>query len=1407
MNIKFRNAHKPTYKIISSILALMLVVTGLGTWYGSSNADNEVEAVTDDQIARVDALENKVVMAADFYDYYYDDQITGSSNSTTYTQGETGGLSTQGSPYVQWREFIKQQDYLYPLYLGGYWIDYQIDDYADAGSYSKCYAQYSQIANLVDFSNFYWAFNLAQRTDKDNSEGDPDKVMNIAISGLVDENLKNGNIYTIDGKPLVYFDADSMKNEVITLTGISASGYTPNFSYNATKGYINTLTITGANNSNTVSFSSEKSDDKNTYLKVEFSGWTVLPSTVTVNYTSGTTSGTYTLNNSNGEFKLDISNSTFSKKALGDVTSVNNFPFYLNKTDSNSDGKIDSYVYEFDSTNSEHVVYIDKNTGKLSESHAKDSSSNVYAIANGYPTNESGYPESSNANGFYPFNKNTNTSSTAIKRAGYNYGFGAKFNIEFNVSDNGKDLLGNDQVFTFTGDDDVWIYVDDVLVLDMGGDHTTAKGTINFNTGDWTVETGVIEAYKVAGLTSDYGANGNANQLNASLKANSTVSSGNLSTIGNSGSNWWKGKDHVITMFYMERGMLESNLKLSFNFTPISNENALTVEEKTNFDNVNSALKAQTKTVADKDVFNYTISNAGTDAGDVDNSGIVFPTYSDINRVNTEASTTPTTTLASSTGVETTSKEYYVYFKPNDSWLAVWDGSQPGFGAYFYKGSENEFHMLESVGNNVYRIAVEMDSDLNPIYSNIIFVRIKPGETTLGTSWGNVGGQTADLSLPNPSGESAKYFYDMSSYSTTTGATDTYWTTSSTYPASIDNQITIYPTFGEKFVPNGTASTPLKNVAFVLTDPFASSELTGITNTNGVFNLLYGEAATFKSQFSEDSTMTVVQDANLYKITNNTLGKDEDDISKYHQSTYGTSGRTVSKYYNTTVKAVDKNDEAVNVTNNSTYKYANISDDTSAVQITQTFTNTVKVGDLIIEKTLKNPGETTETFKFILTLSELFGDTSGASVDISSLVYEVYDSTVTNYYGTTAKRTGTGSTIEIAANEVAVIKSIPVGTKYTISEQSNDYTPTFSNTEGYIVEDTYTTDTSGNITGATTNNTVSVSNDRKTNSLTIKKVVTGSGAVDGDTFTVAVVLTRPSGTNVDLRNYINTSNIQYNVGAALSSSSTNDSTEYTISFSVKKDSSVVIPNIPVGTTYKVTETIAQGYTPSYTPNQSGTITASTGTVTTQIVTITNTKKASTKASLTIEKYIDKLYYASDDNPHGFGDNYSFVKGNDTTNDVHGYEQYTQAEQSFIFKIEKYDSSKELVGTAYTVLKFPKMNSNANVTVDGTKYNYKALQKIQVEVGYTYVITEVTDGLSWRYEFKSDDIAVTNATAGGEAINVTSNTTALNGVSVTYSTTSANAQSATAKFYNARTTASQTIESDQSSITNHIKPES
>ena len=203
-----------------------------------------------------------------------------------------------------------------------------------------------------------------------------------------------------------------------------------------------------------------------------------------------------------------------------------------------------------------------------------------------FNSGESGY-------GFLPFNNNTINHTGEDVRNDLNYGFGMALSVDFTVPKDGK-IDDQDVTFTFTGDDDVWIYIDGKLVVDLGGDHKDASCTLNFANNSTTYATG-LNSKSVTSASSVY-------SLTDVMKGST------------------KNTVHKLQMFYMERGLIESNLQVEFSFTPVDNK--LTTTKTVNTVNVNDGIK---DAVAAADSFTFTNVNNGS--GNTDHSPLGSKEY------------------------------------------------------------------------------------------------------------------------------------------------------------------------------------------------------------------------------------------------------------------------------------------------------------------------------------------------------------------------------------------------------------------------------------------------------------------------------------------------------------------------------------------------------------------------------------------------------------------------------------------------------------------------------------------------------------------------------------------------------------------------------------------------------------
>ena len=304
-----------------------------------------------------------------------------------------------------------------------------------------------------------------------------------------------------------------------------------------------------------------------------------------------------------GRVAIDMLSHTFGEDGFPQViyndNSDNDPPFsrlFKENYDSNGNGKHDdigdvekwdaNHLLQFDPVTGyysyssfENYAYFDKTTGDFK----------VYKDALGTPSEENAYFYQ--RGNFLPFNdikpgrfsKNKNLydkygaelvdsdwGKKLYKPTGeIDYNFGMHVGAKFSQPKNG---LVNEMAMTyeFTGDDDLWIYIDGVLVLDMGGVHDARNGSINFATGE-------IKIDKIKNADESYYRKNPDGSYTTTIKK--MFEKAEKSTEGFEGNTFKNFTNHTFDMFYMERGAGASNLEMKFNL-PIIPADTVIVEKQ-----------------------------------------------------------------------------------------------------------------------------------------------------------------------------------------------------------------------------------------------------------------------------------------------------------------------------------------------------------------------------------------------------------------------------------------------------------------------------------------------------------------------------------------------------------------------------------------------------------------------------------------------------------------------------------------------------------------------------------------------------------------------------------------------------------------------------------------------------------
>lgn len=318
---------------------------------------------------------------------------------------------------------------------------------------------------------------------------------------------------------------------------------------------------------------------------------------------------------------------TNSKNAkLGDVYNNVAFPF-TKKQIFDEDKGVDYWYFDSQDT----TLYLKQDTKQdqyflKSSTDEREKSCNLKSDSSLKTIKKDG--KDVNSYGYFPFNE---TAKPGVFST-YNYGFGTKLQMDFTLTDDGmvktEKADGTTEKtsikFFFSGDDDVWVFIDGKLALDVGGAHGKVSGLLEF--GETSDGKNSVTAYvsKVKkGGTSNSDQNGNSvKSVRYNGEPISFSAQGTTLTFD-------KGQKHTLTMYYMERGMWESNMAVAFNF-PDNNE--LQVQKEVDLKNVTDDDFKNCFT--GQKIFNFTIQNQATHYGEKE---AAKPNPSDTEKVNLTA--------------------------------------------------------------------------------------------------------------------------------------------------------------------------------------------------------------------------------------------------------------------------------------------------------------------------------------------------------------------------------------------------------------------------------------------------------------------------------------------------------------------------------------------------------------------------------------------------------------------------------------------------------------------------------------------------------------------------------------------------------------------------------------------------
>ncbi len=743
-----------------------------------------------------------------------------------------------------------------------------------------------------------------------------------------------------------------------------------------------------------------------------------------------------------------------SKNAkLGEVYDNVAFPF-TKKQIFGEDQGVDYWCFDSKDT----TLYLKQNSEQNSDSkyflqsqsaNNRESSKNVSASSN--PKDPYGY---------FPFNE---TAKPGVFST-YNYGFGTKLQMDFTLTDDGmvetEKADGTTEKtsikFFFSGDDDVWVFIDGQLALDVGGAHGEVSGLLEFGKADEKNNsvTAYVSRVKTGGTSDKDKDEKNVKSAVKTVTYNGEVI--NFYAQGTTLNDLDKGKKHTLTMYYMERGMWESNMAVAFNF-PDNNE--LQVQKEVDLTNVtDDDFKNCFK---NQKIFNFTIQNQATHYGttpaaDPDKGGIKSQ------KVDLTAESGNTFKPATNS----TEGEYIFKLDTNphpDSvqdteqvlhWYARYTDTEPVSAARKQRYGILTLNAPINIKDNMRFLTFQVYVDpkdgggelsLNNLYLELLDENdVQKGslDTTgiNGATYGSVELKTGKWVTVKLDLHKMKERDGFSGNVKTIRVGDNYsrniyFRNFTFIPKAVPSKMTGFTTDQEKIPDYGSATTgQLQNAKYAQYTSTEDSD-TQLVDEDGRFVLEAGETVTFSDQFRRgsyislreklnpslyDTTWTVYENGKAVESTNPedtlnvktvTFGRDRSLKEQYDPPKGPDDGRTEvydntdgvkNDGYTANSKKPDKNTIVFR-----SYKDP---DETSSTltKLKVKYVNTVKTGGLKIQKKAAEGETLTGTYTFKVT----FNDVGGEGLEEKPIE----------------------RTVTIKGESTGTITGIPIGTRYTIEE-------------------------------------------------------------------------------------------------------------------------------------------------------------------------------------------------------------------------------------------------------------------------------------------------------------------------------------------------------------------------------------
>lgn len=626
------------------------------------------------------------------------------------------------------------------------------------------------------------------------------------------------------------------------------------------------------------------------------------------------------------------------------------------------------------------------------------------------------------ANGnYFPLNSKNQSG----KASQLNYGFGQKFDLKFRLTSDGK-ILGpnNERVpieFNFSGDDDVWVFIDGQLVLDIGGDHAVVTGKIDF-------------ANKMATVSS-------AKNSSSGGTSNGEVKKHFPEELV---TNNYFTKEHTLTMFYMERGLWESNMKITFNFPQ---ENKLTVEKEVDTTGANDIFK---DALANVGTFDFEIKNLATSG---DPQKVSDPSNPEVKKVFNDYS--DNTTIS---GTRVYDSKVEVEKDPTES-------GKENIISYYYPGKKNATDPQSKTDERLVRIKAKDSNGFDASVSNGYkylqfdvyntdanasgtdpFVALVDGDGTRIGAWASfLTYNGRNNNIDKKTWKTIRIDLEKLKAQTLDGGTTSkfdfgkvkeiqfaYWNDVTIY---LDKFSFVKPASGEKtgFTTEQEDIPDYGSINSEKLEPvngsyYQNTKGDTIIYSDGLLSIGNKESAVFSDQFRRGSYLSIAEknvspdvftttwslyengaivNPNYLTPTNSTTVTGGGQASVENQSGYAVNdGRTEKN------STVPKPGDSTIVFRS----YANPDSTTAVIDLKAKYVNKLRTGSISLKKELSEGELETQTgrkYKFIIEYRNVAGMKLEANAGADVIKQE----------------------IELAANEQQTITGIPAGTDYTIYEE------------------------------------------------------------------------------------------------------------------------------------------------------------------------------------------------------------------------------------------------------------------------------------------------------------------------------------------------------------------------------------